>query len=153
MAITNLNSTQYANQVADPVVKQPPSVIFGAVRYAKFNYTQVGAGDAGSIANLVEIQPGKTEVLEIYVSWSAMGASRTMDLGYAAYTDENNDAVAADPDAFHSGEDVSSAGTVRHIEQTLIESIDGWVLTAQINDAAFDDGETLDGFILFVGDN
>lgn len=152
MAVTTQNSTEYANQIADPVVRQAPSTIFGRVRYAKFTFTQSGAGDATSIANLVEMPAGLIEVLKIYISWSAYGASRTLDLGYAAHTDMDGDAVAADPDAFHANEDVSSAGTLLHEEQTSVESQDGWILTAQVNDATWPDAATLNGYVMFVAD-
>ncbi len=152
MAITTQSSTEYANQVADPVVKQPPSVLNGRVRHSKFSFTQSGIGDAGSIAQLVELPAGLMEIVRIYIAWTALGASRTLDLGHLAFVDQNGDTVAADPDAFSNGEDVSSAGNLDLVVGSTLESEAGWVLTAQINDGTIPDADTLDGYILTVSD-
>ncbi|MBO6784455.1 MAG: hypothetical protein JJ899_14465 [Alphaproteobacteria bacterium] len=162
MAITTENSTQYGNTVADPRVMNPTQEAHGRLRVARFNFTQgASAGDAGSIARLVRLPKGKVRVILPLsrVAFSALGASRTLDMGWEAYrTDEGSGEVAADPNGMDDGVDVSSAGavvpggTVGGDETVLFESLDGVVLTAQINDGTIPAAATLDGYLVYVMD-
>lgn len=161
MAVTTQNSTQYGNTQASPPVMNATHEAHGRLRLARFSFTQDGAGDAGSIARLIELPKGAVRaILPLSrVAFSAMGASRTMDLGFEAYyaTDGSGE-VTADPNALDDGVDVSSAGsvipagTVGGDETYLFESLDGVVLTAQINDGTIPDGATIQGHIVYVMD-
>lgn len=162
MAVTQEQSTQISN----PLATTPPTLNnanedHGKVRIKRFNFTQgASAGDAGSLAELVTLPPGSVRVLLHLsrVAFSAMGASRTMDLGWLAYTDQDGDAVAADPNGLDDGVDVSSAGsvipagTVGGDETYLFQSNDGVTITAQINDGTLPAAGTLDGVIAYVVD-
>jgi len=128
---------------------------------AFFEFTQgSSAGDAGSLAYLVKLPAGKVRVLLPLsrIANSALGASRTMDLGWAAYTNDDGTAVAADPNGLDDGIDVSSAaatnpsGTIGGAETKLFESQAGVVLTAQINDGTIPAAATLKGYFLYVQD-
>lgn len=162
MAVTTENSTQYANTQADPRVMNPTHEAHGRVRIARFNFTQgASAGDAGSIARLVKLPKGKVRVILPLsrVAFSAMGASRTMDLGWEAYrADDGSGDVAEDPNGLDDGVDVSSAGsvipggTLGGDETALFESLDGVVLTAQVNDGTIPAAATLDGYVAYVMD-
>ncbi len=152
MSITTENSTEYANQIADPVVKQAPSVLSGRVRVAKFTHTQTDAGDAGSLTNLIRLPAGNIRILQIRISHTDHGSSRTLDLGYAANVDVNGDAVIADPNAFADGIDVNNTTDIdQHVDSTIVTR-DGLIVTAQINDGTFQANATLNGIIQYVLD-
>jgi len=161
MAVTTQNSTQYANTQADPRVMNPTHDAHGRLRVARFNFTQSGVGDAGSLVRLVKLPSGKIRVILPLsrVACSALGASRTLDLGWAAHqADDGSGAVAADPNGLDDGVDVSASGavipggTLGGDETKLFASLDGIVLTAQVNDGTIPDGATLDGTIVYVMD-
>ena len=84
------------------------------MRIAHFDYTQPGQGDAGSIAELVKLPGGSVRVTLSFsrVSYAAMGTSRTMGLGWLAYTNDNSAAVVADPNGLDDGVDVAAAGSI-----------------------------------------
>ena len=161
MAITTQDSAQLANTAAEPRVMNPTTEAHGRLRFARFSYTQSGAGDAGSVARLIRLPKGRVRIVLPLsrVAFSAMGASRTLDLGWEAYAaaDGSGD-VAADPNGLDDGVDVSSAGavvpagTVGSDETMLFDSMAGIVLTAQINDGTIPDAATLSGHIAYVMD-
>lgn len=151
MATTN--STQYGNTVAVPPVMNAVHAEHGRVRIAAFDYTQSGAGTTGDDVNLVNLPAGAIRVLEVYVAFSAYGSSRTLDLGYSAYTElSDGSTTAADPDAISANTDISSAGTVTSVANDQISSTGGVIVKAQVNDAAPPDGATLNGWVLYVVD-
>lgn len=152
MAVTNQDSTQVANPKASPPVVNHSSDDGGRVRTKYFNFTQTGAGDATSIANLVRLPGGKVRILSVYIAWAAMGAARTMDLGFTAHSDPDGEAVAVDPDAYDANRDVSAAGAALVQVNKSISTRDGVLLTAQINDGTFDNGKTLEGYVLLAAD-
>lgn len=162
MAITTENSTQYANTVAEPRVMNPTHEAHGRMRIARFSFTQgAAAGDAGSTARLVRLPKGKVRVFLILsrVAHSALGAGRTLDLGWEAYhADDGSGQVAADPNGLDDGVDVAGAGaftpagTIGADETRLFASLDGVVITAQVNDGTIPAGATLDGYLVYVMD-
>ncbi len=155
MAITNQNSTQIANGLVSPAIVNPSYNDHGRVRSKYFNFTQNGAGDAGSIANLVKFNGGRpVRILRVVYApgWSALGAARTLDTGLSEYTGSDGVTVAADPDAFDANVDASAAGTKTIEVNQVVESRTSFTVTAQVNDAAFDDGETLEGYVEYVED-
>ncbi|MEQ8246086.1 MAG: hypothetical protein RID42_00245 [Alphaproteobacteria bacterium] len=132
---------------------------YGAsLRKLEFDFAQSGAGDAGSLASLVALPAGKvTVVLPLSrIAFSALGAARTMDLGWLAYTAPDGTAVAADPNGLDDGVDVSAAGavvpggTVGGAETYTFESQAGVTLTAQVNDGTIPDAATLDGYVVIA---
>lgn len=146
------NSTQYGNTQATPREMNHPHEDRGRVRVKAFDFTQSGAGTAGDEALLCSMDAGKIRILSATVTNSALGASRTMDLGHQGYSPLTGAAVAADPDAFHADEDVSAIATNTIVINTVIEAKDTWVLSAQINDGTIPAGATLNGYVLYVVD-
>lgn len=111
MAVTTQNSTEFANNVADPVVLNPVDKWGGRLRYYEFNHTQSGAGDANSLINLVEVPPGFRVIPKIsLLDRTALGTGTTLDIGFTAHTDKENAAIAAVVDKFLDGLDVAAAG-------------------------------------------
>lgn len=161
MATTTQDSAQLANSAAEPRVMNPTTDAHGRLRFARFSFTQSGAGDAGSIARLVRLPKGRVRVILPLsrVAFSAMGASRTMDVGWESYAEADGSGdVAADPNGLDDGVDVSSAGavvpggTLGGDETLLFDTLAGVVLTAQINDGTIPDGATLSGHVAYVMD-
>lgn len=158
MAVTTQNSTEYANSITTPVTKQAPSVLHGRKRIALFTHVQSGAGDAGSLALLAKLPAGVVRVLGAHINIEALGASRTLDLGHGGYTDADGAAVSADRDAFFADVDVSSAVDAfkraggASAAGVSIESKEGFVVSAQVNDASFPDTKKLNGWIEYVID-
>lgn len=146
------NSTQYGNTQATPRTMNEPHEDRGRVRVKAFDFTQSGAGTAGDEALLVSMDAGKVRILQAVVTNSALGTSRTMDLGHRGYTPLTGAAVAADPDAFSADTAVATAGTNTININSVIEAKDTWVLSAQINDGTIPDAATLNGYILYVVD-
>ena len=161
MAVTTEDSVEVARAEATPRKVNQTHKWHGRLRYAHFEFTQgAAAGDAGSIARLVKLPQGKVRVILPLsrVAFSAMGAARTMDLGWEAYTDDDAAAVAADPNGLDDGVDVSGAGsvnpggTIGTHETKLFESHSEVVLTAQINDGTIPAAATIMGYFAYVVD-
>jgi hypothetical protein len=111
MAITTQKSDQVTNQDATPPTMNALHLSSGSLRIEYFKHTQSGAGDDGSSVTLVRLPAGQGVVFKqlSLIRWTAFGASRVMDIGYAAYTERDGDAVSAGADIFEDGRDVSSA--------------------------------------------
>lgn len=110
MAVTNEKSAQLADNYRGKTFDDEK------VRFAFFEFTQgAAAGDAGSTAELVHLPAGNVRLLPHLskVFHSALGTSRTLDIGHKAYTGADGAAEAADDDAFTAAGalDVSAAGT------------------------------------------
>jgi len=163
MAVTTQNSTQYANATADPVVNNESTEFQGRLRVMFFTHDQDGAGDAGSSVALGKLPAGRVRVLlglsRMYVNWTQ--GSQTLDLGWDAYTDGDNAAVAADPDGLIDGLSVDTAGyfnmegDLAGIKATggtyVFQSMGGVVIRATAV-SQLNDGDDLVGYIVYVVD-
>lgn len=162
MAVTTEGSDQYDESNTTVPAKVPETHEWaGRMRIAFFEFTQgAAAGDATSIAQLIKLPAGKVRLILPLsrIHFSALGSSRTMDLGWESYVDDDGDTVAADPNGLDDGVDVSSAGSVNPAgtvgthETYLFESKVGVVITAQINDATIPIAATLKGYFFYVID-
>lgn len=160
MAVTAQKSTQLTNAEAVPVVRTHGVDLSGKLRVAYFDFTQDGAGDATSTVDLVELPNGRVRVYPelSHIKFSAFGASRVLDIGYLAHTDQNGDAVSADTDYFATDVDVSSAGTAKLSEALdaattkLFQSRDGVVIQANVAGGTIPDAATLSGFVVYAMD-
>ena len=160
MAITTQNSTQYANAfpTTGPNTLNDNSEWESTLRRSRFDFTQSGAGDAGSLVRTIKLPPGKVRLYlrESFIVFSAMGTARTLDIGWLAYTNLAGTAVAADPNGLDDGVDVSSAGTLtpggtlaNDEESMTFESKGGVVITLQVNDGTLPDAATFNGYFSF----
>lgn len=154
MAITAVKSTQYANQVADPIVKTSPSDIGRMVSYA-FEVAQgAAAGDDGSTVELIKLPAGRIKIMGVQLRRTALGASRVAKGGYMAYTKPDGTAVAADDDAIiTAGQDFSAAGSAYYQSLPLgkagldLETRDGVVLNATITGGTIPANATFEGWV------
>lgn len=162
MAVVNENSTEYAQQIATGAQTfLRPDQFHGRLRIVSGDFTRAAQGDAGSLCNMIRLPAGNVRLILglSYLTGSAYGAARTLDLGWAAYNDfDTGAAVAADPNGLDDGVDVSSAwtltpgGTVGGAEEYLFQSRDGVILTAQVNDGTWDAAETMTFRWAYVAD-
>lgn len=162
MAVTNQKSTEYTNQSATPPTVMDTTQLHGVVRFAKVTFTQDGAGDATSTVGLVELPAGRVRLIGdmSYLRISAFGASRTLDIGWAAYTDIDGAAVVADADGLDDGLDVSAASAINLGSATAttdgdtykFESQSGVVINATVLGGTIPDAATIKGYIAYVMD-
>ncbi len=108
MAITTTNS----DQLTDGYRKYPIDD-HGKLRMQYAKATQgAAAGDDGSFMNLFKLPPGRKRIIPWLSRYkvSALGSSRVMKVGHAAYQARSapNAQEAADDDAFMSAIDVSA---------------------------------------------
>ena len=157
MAVTTEKSTQVTNIDAGTIIE--PLDLSGKLRIACFNFTQgSAAGDANSTADLVKLPAGKIRIFGALsrVCHSAFGTGRTLDVGYAAYTNQAGTAVNADEDALHSAADVSAAGNFTPSDEMGddayldIESLTGVTIKAKCESATLPVGATLNGYIVYA---
>lgn len=114
MAVTNLNSTQFGKNT-DPrtngylVPQEYQAPLFTSI--IDFNQG-AAAGDSGSTVNLAKLPSGRVLFLPrlSFLQWTAFGGSGSMTIGTRAYTDENDNTVAAAAAAFDTGVSVVAAG-------------------------------------------
>lgn len=161
MAVTALLSTQLANAAAVPNVKNETNVEKGKIHVCYFSFTQVGAGDTLSTAELVKLPAGRVRVLRsgFHIANSAFGASRTLDIGTRAYTKFDGTTQAEAGQAFKAALDVSSAAintlpAAAGADPTLyLESATGVTLFAKLAaGATIPDAATLIGYVTYVTD-
>ena len=163
MAVTSQLSAEYTIQTTTPIVNSNTVDKHGKLRTLFFTHDQDGVGDAGSLVTLGKLPAGKVKILgglsRFYCNW--VTGSQTMDIGWAAYTDEDGDDVALDVDGLVDGLDVDSvgyfsmesniaAGKLKGGNYTF-NSNDGVVITAKAI-GALADGDDLAGVITYVID-
>lgn len=157
MAVTTENSTQYANTVATPPVKNAVADAGGQLKSFFFSHTQVASGDAGSLVNLCKLPSGRYRILlaQSLISVSALGVSRTLDVGHTGYTNADGTAVTAGGNAFVSAVDASGATVTAFTEAGttavptfLVDSTTEVVLQAKVSGGTIDIGKTFTGYVV-----
>ncbi|KKN21045.1 hypothetical protein LCGC14_0929430 [marine sediment metagenome] len=155
-------TTQYSTEYAAEF--QAPSIQNIAISVLKketmhFTFTQSTAGAAGSTATLRRLPAGVVYFypFESRIRWTALGSSRTMDIGYAAHTTIALATVALSVNAFDDAVDVSSAGGAamgsdfgtggNGGEAYKFETLDGVDIYATIDVDTFPDADTLIGYL------
>ncbi len=160
MAVTNENSVQIGKLLAG-AIKNLTTDMLGRMRKIRFDFVQgAAAGDATSTVSLVILPKGRNRIYlrDCIIAFSAFGAARTLDIGYAAYTDRDGNAVAAAPAAFVDDLDVSAAGTssfageVGGEESFLFESRDSVTIIATVAGGTIPAAATLNGDVTIVRD-
>jgi len=158
-------TTFYSSEITDINQTVPPAPLqtvqsHGRLRIATVTYAQVANGSAGDLLQMCKLPAGRVTVLgklcNLYHNLTT--ASMTLDIGWAAYTDFDGTAVAADPDGLDDGVDVDTAGQI-NIGSVLaavgqiktFESQEGVILTATfVTDVVAND--VLKGYVVYVLD-
>jgi hypothetical protein len=150
--MATFNSTEYGNTVAIPPVMNDACDEHGRVRVASFTYTQSGAGTAGDNVLLTTLPGGTLRVLQVSVTYSAFGASRTLKIGHTGYTSIANAAVAASTTAFLASTSIASAGTTTTDITTKWTSREGMAISGLVEGGTLPDAATLTGYVLYTID-
>ena len=106
MAVTNERSDQL--KLYDQRERIPPGQANGRSRNAAFTHTQAANGDANSTVELCTLPPGDMFVVDFSLDIPSLGAARTVNVGWRAYTDPDGTQVAENLSGFLSGIDASS---------------------------------------------
>ncbi len=163
MAITTQESIEYNKAYTDvPPEKLDTATWKGRVRSMFVSHTQDGVGDIGSSVALCKLPAGKVRLLgrssQLYVNW--VTGSETMDAGWDAYTDEDGNTVAADPNGLDAAVDVDAVGyfplcsvqVALDAGTYLFDSKDGVTIRVTSPTVALADGDTIAGVIYYVTD-
>lgn len=112
MAITTQYTTEYNAEQQTPKASLQ-TIQTMRVHYAPFALPSTSvAGDIGSTVLLRRLPAGVVYLLPFLcrITWTAFGASRTIDIGHNAYTAYDGTTTAASAALFDDDVDVSSAG-------------------------------------------
>lgn len=159
MAITTIKSNAVdPSLLGSGVITTQPHRVMGKTSVIFFEATQVGAGDIGSLVELVKIPGGNCTILadQCKIYNSAFGASRTLSVGLSAYRKAGETtATAANYTALHTTADVSSAGSFVPTSGTTagniaITSTSELKVVAKVAGGTIPDGATLKGYITVV---
>lgn len=162
MAVNNEYSDQYtAAYITTPATRQHPSDWHGRLRLMYFTANNLTGGDATSDITLVKLPAGRVRLIgkmsHIYVNFTTSMA--TLDVGWAAYTDEDGTAVAASSAGIDDGIDVDTAGA-QVLGSALaatgytkeFESRDGVNIVATCQDVALAANDDIAGVIAYITD-
>lgn len=153
MAVTNTQSAELA------LTRKDFRGDGGKTRYLYFKATQgAAAGDAGSTFDLGRLPFGSVRILPgaSLITCSALGASRTLDIGHRAYETRggvDSTVEAEDLDALVANVDVSSAIASVKLSSVIkfdLHSRSGVLLVAQVNDGTIPIAAVLEGYIAYV---
>lgn len=131
----------------------------GVVKAYRITYVNDSGGALadGSIVQLCTV-PAGIILPHSFITTSAFGAARTLDMGTQEYIDTNGDTVASDIDALFDGLDVSAALTNKEVgtDTNSLAKGDGLIVTGQVDILAKVIGGTLpvsgtiEGFIFMI---
>ena len=162
MAVTTEKSTQVSNADALPPIENPSYLVGGKLRYHYFIHTQgAAAGDDGSSATVARIPSGQGVIFKqlSLIRFTAFGASRVMDIGYAAHTKRDGTAVSAGADLIEDGRDVSAAnakgvllGTGTNADDSPLFVYDSKApidIVAKVTGGTWPAGAVIEGWIVY----
>lgn len=130
----------------------------GPVKAFRFSYTNDTGGTLAAGSNIQLATVGPCLILPTStISVSALGASRTLDLGFQEHEDNEDNTVAADIDALIDGADVSAAIDttllavgVDAVKEGGLELKAQTDILAQINGGTIPNGATIEGFLFVI---
>lgn len=121
------------------------------VMVASFAFTQgAAAGDVNSIQRWLVLPAGQVKVLGLYLANSAFGASRTLNVGYEAYTTRSGTAVAAAATAFYSALDVAAQGARMAWFDAPFDARGGVIVRSVVAGGTIPAAATLSGYFLLA---
>lgn len=150
MAVTDTKSTQLDSERKD--VRDDHA----KTRSQYFEVTQgAAAGDAGSTVQLCDLPAGPVRILPYgsIIQYSALGASRTLDVGFKQYNKGVGLEQAEEEDALIDGLDVSSAGLAAFNAAVLkhdVYSTSGIRVFGTIKGGTIPAGATISGIVQYV---
>lgn len=152
MAVEQYKSTQLASIGTS---LKPSFEDFAKLRHSYFDVTPTVTGDANSVADLVQLPPGRVRVVpHLCRLWNGVfGASRLIDVGYRAFIKEGGIVEAEDLNELAVGIDVSAAasnvafGTLRKYD---FFSRQGVTIAAQVRGGTWPSGIALTGVVAYL---
>lgn len=160
--MTTFYSTEMTKILATPMVHLDTLQHHGRIRIAAVNYDQVAQGSAGDLLQMAKLPAGRVKLLgpmcNLYVNL-AVGSAK-LDMGWAAYTDLDGDAVTADPNGLDNQVNVESAGAfaVGTVSAVAIvggvktfESQEGVIITGTMSGVPAA-GDDIKGYLAYVLD-
>lgn len=160
--MTTLYTSEMTNLLSTPPVALSPLDQHGRLRIATATYVCAANGSDGDLVQLCKLPAGRVRLFgrlsSLYHNLTT--GSATLDLGWAAYTNLDGVAVAADGDGLDDGIDTEAAGTINVGTVAAVaavgsiktfESQTGVVLTATLVKAPVAT-DVLKGFFVYVLD-
>jgi hypothetical protein len=153
MAVTEQKSTQLARTAAAPGDGSQSSA---GIQVAPFNFTQSGAGDAGSTALLCELSGGRIKIIPELCKAivSAWGTSRTVAIGYGANRSRPDGTVLAASTAalLTASTTAAAGGTIAgsSFNELEVEVLDRLEIVATVAGGTIPDGATIAGRIAYL---
>jgi hypothetical protein len=115
-------SLQLTNLDAKPSAVANAMDVYGKVRIIRCQYTMLGTESADETVELCRLVKGvKVQPFGKAGTVGGIGGTSTIDIGYAAYTDEAAASISADPDAFLDGGNLASGGAI-----VDMDAVAGW---------------------------
>lgn len=110
-------SVQLNNLDAKPSAVANAMDVYGKVRIIRAQYTMLGTEATTETVELCRLVKGvKVMPFGKVACNGSIAAVVTLDIGYAAYTDEDGSSISADPDAFLDGGDLDTDATVLDLD-------------------------------------
>lgn len=162
MAATTATVTTGKTQQSVNLVQEKLSPQYlGGLRFAYFKLTLDGTGTLAATA-AVTLPAGSLSIFPGLCSFfcSDAGAGATLDVGYAAHTDETGTAVTAAGDEILDGKDISSSpgvfagGTGTNAADRVILSLNsqaGIDITCTVAGGDIDASDIIEGVIVYAG--
>ena len=158
--MTTFYSEEMTNILATPPVPLTPLELHGKLRMAAVTYSQVANGSAADVLQMCKLPAGRVRLhgllSNLYINLTT--ASMFVDIGWLAYTDLDNAAVAADPNGINSALDVDAVGIftigvvgVADGNVFTFESQEGVILTMTLTTDVVA-GDDVNGYIAYVLD-
>ncbi len=161
-SVTNVQSAEYANQIASPIVQATPSLNTAKLRVMPVTWSQGVAGSTGSTGLLARMPQGQVTIWTgLSKLWNnAWATTTTLAVGVGAYytpTANPPVSVAAAPAAFRAAATVHTAGsfdfsTVDLAGHQSFYSLNGFDITITTAAEALAGTETLTGYIVYSVD-
>lgn len=158
MTVTTIKSNAVdPSLLGTNVVTTKANRVFGKMTVVCFEATQVGAGDIGSLVELVKLPAGDYTIIgdlsKVYNS--AFGASRTLTVGLGKYVKPDGTKVDASYTSLHTTADVSTAASFAPASAMTagnkeVSTKSGVVITAQVAGGTIPDGATLKGYVVLI---
>jgi hypothetical protein len=130
--MADIQSVEYAKQVAVPPTLLEPTEQKGKIRIAHFDLGTVDATAADTLS-LAKLPAGKIRITRVALKHAAWTATSTLALGLGAYTEgATKEAVAADADAILAATAMDNVTQIDSLVDLAFNSLAGVTLTGLV---------------------
>lgn len=157
--------TFYSEQITKlntvPAIVLPTEESHAKVRILRIDYAQVAEGAIATVIQLAKLPAGRVRLLgklsQLYHNLTT--ATVDLDIGWAAYTDFDAAAVAADDNGLDADVDCETAGIINvgsilvaECQDKVFESQEGVIITGTIKAAVIAADDVLKGYLAYALD-